>query len=142
MTDGVTMAGDGQIVRTDCVIDTDAVKVAKLIDGGLVGFAGSIALFEPFIEWLNGKAERPVVEDDHDLGALVLDPDGALSYYHDNLPPSRQRVPAAIGTGRDFAFGALDMGATPAQAVEIAARRDIYTGGRITVIALQLGDPE
>lgn len=37
----------------------------------------------------------------------------------------------AIGCGRDHAFTAMDLGLTAAEAVKMAAKRDVYTGGRI-----------
>lgn len=37
----------------------------------------------------------------------------------------------AIGSGNKFAYAAMDMGASAKKAVQIAANRDIYTGGRI-----------
>lgn len=42
----------------------------------------------------------------------------------------------AIGSGRQFAYGAMDHGSSAKEAVEIAAQRDPYTGGKITEIDL------
>ena len=39
--------------------------------------------------------------------------------------------PFAMGTGADFAIGAMDMGADAKQAVKIACGRDTKSGGRI-----------
>ena len=39
----------------------------------------------------------------------------------------------SIGSGSDHALTAMDMGATAEKAVEMAAQRDICTGGRIRV---------
>jgi ATP-dependent protease HslVU (ClpYQ) peptidase subunit len=45
-------------------------------------------------------------------------------------------VPAAIGSGSLLALGAMEAGVSPEQAVGIAAKRDIGTGGKITVLHL------
>ena len=44
--------------------------------------------------------------------------------------------PFAIGSGRDFALAAMDMGATAKEAVAAAARRDVYTGGTIRTVTI------
>lgn len=43
----------------------------------------------------------------------------------------RDDDPTAIGSGAAYATAAIDMGATPRQAVEMAAKRDSATGGNI-----------
>ncbi len=47
--------------------------------------------------------------------------------------------PFAIGSGRDFALAAMDMGATAKEAVELAAKRDVYTGGTIRTLIIDEG---
>ncbi|WLH37623.1 proteasome subunit beta [Pseudomonas sp. FP2196] len=45
----------------------------------------------------------------------------------------------AIGSGRDFALAAMDMGATAKEAVESAAKRDVYTVGTIRTLIIDPG---
>jgi 20S proteasome alpha/beta subunit len=40
----------------------------------------------------------------------------------------------ASGSGADFAIGAMTFGATPEEAVAVAAKHDIHTGGEIVVL--------
>jgi ATP-dependent protease HslVU (ClpYQ) peptidase subunit len=40
----------------------------------------------------------------------------------------------AVGSGSDFALGALAAGATPQEAVKIATQLDAYTGGKVRVV--------
>lgn len=47
--------------------------------------------------------------------------------------------PYAIGSGQDHAWTAMDMGATAYQAVELAAKRDTGTGGKIRAFTLPKG---
>jgi ATP-dependent protease HslVU (ClpYQ) peptidase subunit len=44
--------------------------------------------------------------------------------------------PFAIGSGMDFALGAMDAGKSPAEAVEIACRRDPHSGGEVTSLSI------
>lgn len=46
---------------------------------------------------------------------------------------------SALGSGGDYALAALDMGKTAKQAVEYAATRDIYTGGKVRVYDIKKG---
>lgn len=45
--------------------------------------------------------------------------------------------PYAIGSGEDHALTAFDMGATAYQAVEMAAKRDTGTGGKIRTLTIK-----
>lgn len=46
----------------------------------------------------------------------------------------------SIGSGYRFALAALDHGKSAKEAVEYAATRDIYTGGKITVYDIESGE--
>ena len=45
----------------------------------------------------------------------------------------------AIGSGSPFAFAAMDMGANAYKAVEMAAKRDTSTGGKIRTVIINEG---
>ena len=59
--------------------------------------------------------------------------DAETGFWVDDVWAER---PFAIGSGRDFALAAMDMGATAKEAVEMAARRDICTGGTIRTLII------
>ena len=44
----------------------------------------------------------------------------------------------AIGSGCDFAWTAMDMGATAKEAVKIAMKRDVYTGGEVRSLLVSI----
>ncbi len=46
------------------------------------------------------------------------------------------RLPFAMGSGREFAYGALSMGASASQAVKIACKYDPRSGGKVKEISL------
>jgi ATP-dependent protease HslVU (ClpYQ) peptidase subunit len=131
-TDGRSMAGDGQREQNDTIVDTHAVKVCRLRDGLIVGTCGDVAAGLMLIEWLSEGGAEP--DFDGKVNALLLHPDGSVDMLDRNCKPIRVSVPVAIGSGMDFAIGAMEFGASPEQAVEIASRRDPNTGGSITVL--------
>lgn len=73
-------------------------------------------------------------EPDEDLYgdtlAIHLDVHGKLWLYEDN-DPQPVKAKEAWGSGRDFALGALSMGATAAEAVKIACKHSTTCGGKI-----------
>jgi len=132
-TDGRSMAGDGLATsQTVAITDRKMVKVWRLEDGRIVGCAGDRSDALAFRDWLNGS-ERPKIVKSFE--ALVLNMDGTAQYFCDpRLIGDIVELPTAIGSGMSFALAAMDAGASPDQAVRIAAERDPFTGGDITVI--------
>lgn len=60
-----------------------------------------------------------------------------LTYYTDNVPyPLAVLPPFAIGSGADYAMGAMRHGASPRQAAEIACELCISCGGPVQVLDL------
>jgi ATP-dependent protease HslVU (ClpYQ) peptidase subunit len=133
-TDGKTMAGDGQAQTDMTIVDSNRRKVFRLTNGSLVGCAGNSVDAISFRRWLDDDGNKPHIKEE--FAALVLNKNGDVEYYDRLLVPLELSLPTAIGSGADFALAAMDAGASPAQAVEIAARRDPYTGGTITVEAI------
>jgi len=115
-------------------------KIGRLPQGGLYGCSGWIALLEVVVPWLEKGAplaDRPKLPDDADFHMLVAWPSGIVTDVDKRL----QRIDLdgeffASGSGYEIALGAMAMGATARQAVEIASRFDIYTGGRISTLSL------
>lgn len=66
------------------------------------------------------------------LGALATD--NSVVLHHEPY--------VAVGSGSDVALGALYAGATPKQAVEIAAKIDAGTGGKINTLKVKIGETE
>jgi hypothetical protein len=65
----------------------------------------------------------------------VVDEDlyAAVNLYWTDMNPEwmHKDTIIALGSGREFALGAMDAGASAIEAVRISSKRDIYTGGRI-----------
>jgi hypothetical protein len=134
-TDGDTMACDGRGCVYDIIICESLVKIRRLEDGSLLGLAGHSHALDKLAAWLND----PRSELSTELGewtALRVMRDGETRLYSHAGPKAWRAVdlPAAIGTGREVALGAMLGGALPEEAVKIACLRDVYSGGPVTVL--------
>lgn len=136
---------DGMITVGDRVDSVNFNKVRK-IEGYLVGGAGRLSSILTFFSWMEEriKAERLSEElpsldfdndpekDDEEFTALVVHPDGEI-YLHEGNDPSRaypiDTEYYAVGSGSDYALAALDAGATPEAAMDVAKFRDAFSGG-------------
>lgn len=134
-TDGKSMAGDGRVCSGSTVFGSNAEKVVRIADGRIVGIAGNARCAEPFVKWLAEGGDIPDLEEDFE--AIVLHLDGSCRSYDNKGRSIPEELPTATGSGREFALAAMDLGASPEQAVVIACSRDIMTGGTITVIHLE-----
>lgn len=131
-TDGKSMAGDGMSSRDSLITAVRSVKVERLSDGRIVGAAGDKPDCARFRKWLCDGGQAPKFKD---FAALVLHPDGSLVYHTESdISGTATEAPNAIGSGAEIAIGAMEAGATPEQAIQIAAKRNAWTGGLITVV--------
>ena len=135
------MAGDGQLEASLTILTTEAIKVQRLDDGRIVGTCGDTALAAGLIEWLKGQGDRPVGKAEDDFAALVLRTDGVVEYISGHCIPTVVPPPVAVGSGMDFALGAMEAGKQPLEAVLIACRRDPGTGGKVTALYLEREAP-
>lgn len=113
---------------------TPATKLFTLADRSVVGIAGSLEFCLAAVKYLDGSiGPKPTSSTDNST-LLRVYPDGTAEVYHSQLEPYPVLLPFfAVGSGSDYAMGALAMGATPERAIEIASQFDEATGGGIDV---------
>jgi len=149
--DGI-MVGDGRCSLGSTVIKDDMVKVFW-VNNHLMGGAGRARSISTFAQWLQKHTDYtivnqevgdlvdlipPVLQDDEEFTALVLTPDKQVLMYDGNVALNLGHdVQASIGSGSVFALAAMDAGASAEDAVKIAMKRDVYSGGEITVVQLE-----
>lgn len=127
------MASDSRLCG-DYIDPGQFCKVHRVKDS-LVGVCGNAAHESKFLSWLKG-GDQPSIKDDA-FAALVLLPSGVLHYYDHELEPIRTGIPAAIGSGGDFAMAVLTAKLDIVTAVKVAKTLDPETGGRIWVRRLK-----
>lgn len=75
--------------------------------------------------------------EDRDFACLLVDPDGRVWLIDGELTPTPVEGDFfAVGSGGTYALGALEAGADPVRAVEIAAKYDSSTSAPINSIIL------
>lgn len=112
------------------------VKIARK-GAVLCGVAGSLAPCQRFLDWFVGglKGDPPEMPGgEHSaFGVLILPSDLVLTYGPSGWERTRAKV-VTMGSGGDFAKGAISAGADAIRAVEIACMHDTKSG--LPVIAL------
>ena len=130
--DGHTLAADTR--NTSRGLPFQSTKAFRLKDGRLYAGSGSAEDSQAVKAWLESGADKPKVEN---FVGIVIGHDGSIWRYEDKLVAFQINEPFhAIGSGRDFAIAAMSLGKTARDAVELASRFDIYTGGPITELRI------
>lgn len=112
-----------------------SIKIEKY-KGEILGASGDVAAGMRFIQWYKdgGKGRKPKVTKDFRL--LRLSEGGLYLIDHDLVWVKVDSEFYAIGSGAQYALGAMEMGASTEKAVQVAIKYDNYTGGLITTLEL------
>ena len=128
--DGI-IAFDSRVTRGDIIINDNTNKIVKTDSAAFV-FAGRMDQSEKLIRLYLG--EDLDVDRHFDTSALVSDK-GQIYYIGANCDDGFFKCEVtngySIGSGCPHAYTAMDMGATAKEAVKMATKRDIYSGGRV-----------
>lgn len=136
--DGV-MAADSRGYGGDKCPVGQKQKIKRLADGTLIGCSSNTpGQPEAVLAWYEAGADvekAPKFPENH-FRFLAVKPDGSAYLGEDSFylagPLSAEFY--AVGSGEQYAMGALHMGATATQAVRAAIDLDVWTGGEITVL--------
>ncbi len=120
-------------------IDTDRCKkIYRLPDGALYGGAGDScsiqALHHHLVKASRSKPKKLPNICIKGVHALLIH-DKTFYYERGSWQPIN--YPFAIGSGSHYAIAAMDAGCTAEEAVRIAIKRDVYSGGRIQKYRIQ-----
>ncbi|MEE8115151.1 MAG: hypothetical protein V3T23_12455 [Nitrososphaerales archaeon] len=121
--DGKTLAADKQMSRADTI--GTCTKIYKIEDGSVLAFCGQLAQGLALMDWYrNGRiySEWPAFQSSDNWTVLVIAKDGKLIEYEQcPRPIGLEEKFTAWGNGREFAIGALAMGASSVEAVEVTS---------------------
>ena len=134
-----TIAFDSRAVWGHSVISNKPHMKMREVDGHFFFYAGIASQIEAFTDAYFSKEPSEYCDE---ISCFVVTPeqlvycagtheDGVV--YKDLLTEGEVY---AIGSGYQFAISALDLGSTPTEAVEYAATRDLYTGGKVNVFSI------
>ena len=121
-------------------------KIYKRADGALIGVSTNApGLSELVGEWFLDDKNRdlePQLGHEQGIDAIEVDAHGNVFVYHDSMNPTGplQAPFFAVGSGANYAIGALTLGATALEAVDVAIEHDVWSGGPVN--ALEHGRPK
>lgn len=120
VADRKTMSGDTMCVHRGMVVGVH--RKVHVVRDMVVGYAGDGDSCVAFLEWCKrGMSSRGKPRDlSSEFTGLVLDESGLYEYTYFLIPMRIEKDFWAIGSGAQAAMGAMHMGATPWEAVEIA----------------------
>lgn len=131
-------------MASDSLVSVDSASFHSpkifVVSDYIIGVAGHSSRTNRFLDWF--REGQPVgmsePDDGTELAALVLDASG-LYYYTGCYTPDLIEDPFfAIGSGAHAALAALHLGQTPAEAVALACRIDLHSGGPIKNVGLDI----
>lgn len=132
--DGV-IASDSRLT-SGSTITSDSSNKRYMRHGVSFFMCGHKPDYEPFIDaYFDGR--RP--KEEVDAEAFVVDGGQVFraGAHKGELWVQPAIDPSAIGSGSQHALTAMDMGATAAEAVKMAIKRDTGTGGRVRVCTVK-----
>lgn len=135
--DGI-LASDSGVFDRGVLVARTPDKIWRNPDGSLAGFTGCFGDLAKFREWMQGGCEGDAPDMQDDCEGLQIMPDGTVYWYGDKARKIRQDGPFfPIGAGFRIAIGALHMGATAEQAVQICCDLDDSTAGPVYTLELE-----
>lgn len=135
--DGTTLAADRQSTWGGTPIPTRKVFKLQAPDGSFIlyGGSGNSIQLGSFHRWLTGEAG--VMPSIADAQFMMIDQRHRVWIAHNSMDWHHIYVKRwAMGSGADYALGAMGHGATAREAIRIAARLDTGTGLGIDCVTL------
>lgn len=122
-----TMASDSQM--TGDFIDQKKFDKVYRFGDVLVGVAGNVTWIMEFLEWLQCDDDTPYPVG---MGYALVYSEGELKCFEgDSHQAFVVGQPYAIGSGSQFAMGAMLSGASARKAITIACKLDELSGGEV-----------
>lgn len=132
------IAADGQTTAGSIILSNNAKKLTVCRKKNVVyATSGCVAYAHKALQLHRaGKLVDPHAPSEYSWELVVLRPDGTITTYTNNIPhgSAAYDLPFATGSGGELALGAMLAGASAVEAVEVACRADIYSGGKATKV--------
>ena len=138
--DGKTLAGDKQTTYGNTpVVCTKLQRIKWKGKEAILGSSGAVIDCDIVIDWIiKGEKGKPeITQDEFDLSILLVNSEGV--HYMTEFPKWHHmgKVKWAIGSGSNYALGAMEAGKTAKEAIEIASRLDVHTGLGVDTMTLK-----
>lgn len=137
-----TLAYRSGILASDSLVTSGGARSGltarkiRRVGGALVAGCGFIGELERFISWVAAGMTGDDPLRGGETNALLIAPGQPLLMFGSTGPWAVEADFVAMGSGEDFAFGAMAYGASAIEAIEVAIRFDVYSGGPIQTLKL------
>lgn len=136
------MAGDRRAYGGDKTPVGSKTKIQRLQDGTLFGCSSNNVGADAMLRrWIEAGCPAPESGDlkPDSFELILVRPSGEVFMANGNLDLTGPLEADfyAIGSGSQYALGAMAMGAGPERAVEIACDMDIWSGGGADALSLE-----
>ena len=143
--DGKYLAADKQ--ATNGSLARTTTKIGKRVlnnkdNSFLWGVTGDADLGAARVEWIaqtrskSDAGQYPAALPGASTTVMVIDQHGIRMWENVPFPMKLEDEYVAIGSGRDFALGAMHCNADAAQAVTTASVFDVYCGGGVDLLSM------
>lgn len=133
-TDGKTVAADTNVTYGSLRSAGNDAKIFK-VGSEIIGCSGSSSDCGVYVDWCKAGRDEdstPEVTEDKFYALHVSKTGVFLVTSGKYLTKVQVNPPFAIGSGDDFAFGAMWAGLSPRDAVEVVKKYTMCAGGNIT----------
>ncbi|WP_315782340.1 hypothetical protein [Bradyrhizobium sp. SZCCHNPS1003] len=128
------MVADTRIIKGS-TITGQITKIVRRDDGALCGGSGNLNWVQAFHRWfLDGEEGEPPELGDYDCGLIARKDSAEVEMFETGGSFRFEPNWVAIGSGKEYAYGAMCAGADADEAVEIACIYDPGSAGPRTVL--------
>ncbi len=125
------------------------INRVQLSDGSYISFGVSTphpGLSEEIRDWFASEmsADAEPILNGRAFDCIAVNSNGEVYFYNDSFSPTGPLIGDffAVGSGAEYALGAMSMGADAIQAVQKAAEFDVWTGGAVQHVFITPEEPE
>jgi hypothetical protein len=133
--DGNILAADTQVTCQNSWVAGFANKIHKLSDGSYIAFAGNMNALPSIVDYFETGKEPELKDVQFEL--LHIDSTGIAHDYYNDMQKGFAVIPWVGGSGAQIALSALHMGKNAIEAVELACKLDIRTGGDVNHVTIK-----
>lgn len=146
--DGV-VAFDSLVVNGNTIIGYDNAKAKRYIFKDrtfIMAAAGSVFSCDKLEKWAETNLDpehRPDTDDSGSLQAFMITDEEELFLIDTSFIPWKIETEFfSVGNGDDLAFGAMANGASALEAVKVAAKYNVNTGGKIRQLKIKFKEKD
>lgn len=137
----LTMVADKQMSyhKSQVVKTWKVPHFADASQNWLIGGSGNLTQLQQFLDWwVAPTASNVPCPQLNDCHVLVMSPKGKIALYVNSCTPIElDEKFYSVGSGSDYAMGAMEAGADAKTAVKIASKRDPATGASLRILSLK-----